>query len=93
MITSILPSLKMSPNAAPRPTDHHRETGAFDGGNQSELAVLLVVVKQRALRITLPPIRVLIHLRVDVAVDDQQILPSVVVVIEEAIAKADKGYG
>ena len=93
MTTSILPSLKMSPNAAPRPTAHYREPGAFDGGNQRELAVLLVVIKKRPLRIALPPLRVLVHLGVDMAVDNQQILPAVVVVVQKAVAKAHKGYG
>ena len=38
----------------------------------------------------MPQLRVLIHLRIDMAVHNQQIFPSVVVVVEEAIAKSDE---
>ena len=61
--TSILPSLKMSPNAAPRPTRDHRQPGSFDRGHQLKLAIAQIVVEQRALGIALSPLRMLVHLR------------------------------
>jgi hypothetical protein len=36
---------------------------------------------------------VLVHLRVDVAVDHEEVEPAVVVVVEKAVAPADKGNG
>ena len=35
----------------------------------------------------------LVRLRINVTVDDQQVLPAIVVVIEKAIAESDKGDG
>ena len=63
----------------------------LDCGHQFEFAFAQIVIEQRALRVALSPLRVLIDLRIDVAVHDEQILPAVIVVIEEAIAKFDKG--
>ena len=52
-----------------------------------------IAEEQRPLRVADTPARVLIHLGIDMAVDDEQILPSVVIVIEKAIAEADKWDG
>jgi len=75
-----------------RTAAHHqlRESGALHRRDQFELAVLQVVIEQGALGIALAPIRVLVRLRINVAIDDEQILPAVVVVIEESISESDK---
>ena len=93
MTASILPSLKRSPNATPRPTLTTAKACSFHRGHQSEFSVLQVVIKQRPLGIAFSPLRMLVHLGIDMAVDDQQILPAIIVVVEEAIAEADKGNG
>src|SRR6185437_7080410 len=66
-----------------KPSSLHRR-------HQVELAILQIVKKQRALGITGSPIWMLVHAGIDMTVDDQQIFPAVIVVIEKAIAKADK---
>ena len=72
---------------------HHGEARSLHGRDQFELAILQIVIEQWALRIALSPLRMLVHLRIDMAIHNQQILPSVVVVIEKSIGKADKRYG
>ena len=67
--------------------------GSLDRRNQLELAVLQVVVQKRALAIAGPPLRVFIHFRIDVPIDDQQIFPPVIVVVEESVGKTDKRNG
>ena len=63
----------------------------FNRRNQLKLAVLQVVIKQGTLRVTLSPFRMTIDFRVYVSIDDEQIFPSVVVVIEKSIAEAYEG--
>src|SRR5579863_6143503 len=69
------------------------ESCSFDRGHKGEFAVARVVKEQRALRIALSPFRMLIDLGINVAVDDEQILPAIIVVIKESVAKFHKGDG
>ena len=73
------------------------QAGALDRRNVLEFPLLSacvrhVVKQQRPLGKGGAPV-VLVHLRVDVAVDHEQVEPAVVVVVEEAVAPADKGDG
>jgi hypothetical protein len=77
-----------------RPAAHHdiSETSSLHGRNQFELAIPWIVVEKRTHGIALSPLRVLVHFPINMAVDKQQILPSVVAAIEESIAETEKGY-
>src|ERR1700689_2393270 len=68
---------------------HNGQSGSFNGGHHLKLAGFQVMKKQRALRVRRPP-TFSIYFWVDMAIHDQQIFSSVVVVIEEAIAKSDE---
>src|ERR1035437_10174134 len=72
------------------PNADHGKPGSFDRRNQFELAILQIVVEQRALGITGPPLGVFIHLRINVAIDDEQILPTIIVVVKKSVGKTDK---
>ena len=52
---------------------------AFDGGDEFEFAVLKVVKKEWTLSIGCSPFGVLVYAGVNVAIDDEQVLPSIVV--------------
>ena len=67
--------------------------GSLDCGNQLKLAILQVVVEQRALGIAGSPLRMLVHFRIDMAIDNQQILPPVIVIIKETIGETHKRDG
>src|SRR5579872_5196013 len=69
------------------------ESCSLGRGHKFEFAVSGIVKEQRALRIALSPFRMLIDLGINVAVDDEQILPAIIVVIKESVAKFHKGDG
>ena len=66
----------------------YRKPGPLDGGNHLKLSILQVVIEQRALGIAGSPLRMLIHLRIHMAIDNEQVLPTVIVVIEKSVGKA-----
>ena len=86
---SSLPSLNRSPTAMPRPAITIGQPRAFDRGNVLKLLALQVVKEHRPLRPAGAPL-VLVDLRIDVAVGHQQVLPAVVVVVEECVAPAQE---
>ena len=69
------------------------ESGALDGGDFGEFTVFEVVEQLVALGVAGAPLGVLVDLGVDVAVGDEEVFPAVVVIVEEAVGKADEGDG
>jgi len=61
---------------------------AFDSGDKCKSAVLEVVKEEWALGIGCSPLGVLVDAGVNVAIGDEQVLPSIIVEIQEAVAKA-----
>ena len=59
---------------------NYGKTRSLYRGYQIELAAFQVAIKQWALGVACAPLRMTIHVRVNVAIDDKQILPSIVVV-------------
>ncbi len=68
---------------------HNRQSGSFDGGHQFKLPGFQVMEQQRALRIRRAP-ALAVDFWIDMAIHNEQILPPVVVVIEETVAKSDE---
>ena len=67
------------------------ESCAFDCRDELELSVGEVVEEQRALGVCGAPVGVFVGLGINVAVGDEEILPAVVVVVEESVAEAYEG--
>ena len=90
MTTSRSPSLSRSPNAAPRLTRGRAERRPGVLADLGERAVATIPIQQLALPVGRRRAAGALHLRIDVAVDDEQIQPAVVVVVEEPRAPADE---
>lgn len=69
----------------------HGEAGSLDSGHQLKFAVVQIVMEEHPLCVALAPFRMLIYFGVHVAIDDQQVFPSVVVVVKKTVRKLTKG--
>ena len=86
---AVVEEIAYSQAAAP---DHDGEAGAFDCGNELKFFAVDVVEEQGALGPCGAP-RLVVDDAVDVAVGDDDVLPAVVVVVEEGVAPAEEGDG
>src|SRR6201994_1034535 len=79
---------EVAKSGAPR-RRHHREPASLHRRNEREFATTGISQQQRSLGEAGPPV-VIVYLFVDVTAGDENVLPAVVVVVDEAIAPAKK---